>query len=125
MTHTGRVSRAFTHAHRQRLDRAAEHYLRKCYRTRTAARASRFAEELGLSPEYASWLVARILGMPLRDYLRGKQLAYAAKLLETLPADVTVEEIAVRSAFGTPRTFYRCFTAAYGMTPGAFRRLKK
>jgi AraC-like DNA-binding protein len=120
-----RASRIFTHADRQRLDRAADHYLRKCYRTRTAARASEFAAELERSPEYVSWLAARILGKPLRDYLRQKQLTYAAWLLRTLSPEITVEEIALRSAFGTPRTFHRCFLEAYGTTPGAFRDLKK
>lgn len=117
--------RIFTHAHRQRLDRAAEHYLRKCYRTNSAARASEFATELGLTPEYASWLAAKIVGMSLRDYLRGKQVVHAAWLLRTLPGEMTVEEIAIRSGFGTARTLYRCFLAAYGTTPGAFRGLKK
>jgi AraC-like DNA-binding protein len=118
-------ARIFTHAHRQRLDRAVDHYLRKCYHTSSAARASEFATELGLTPEYVSWLAAKILGMPLRDYLRGKQLVYAAWLLRTLPHGITIEEIALRSGFGTAGTLYRCFRAAYGVTPGAFRGLKK
>jgi AraC-like DNA-binding protein len=117
--------RVFTHAHRQRLSRAADHYLRQCYRTSSAARASEFAAELGMTPEYVSWLASRILGQPLRDYLRARQLAYAARLLQTLPREITVDEIAVRAGFGTPRTFYRCFLDAYGTTPGAFRQLKK
>ncbi|MGZ5441676.1 MAG: helix-turn-helix domain-containing protein [Thermoanaerobaculia bacterium] len=125
MTRTKKNARVFTHAHRQRLDRAAEHYLRKCYRTNNAARASEFAVELGLTPEYVSWLATKILGKSLRDYLREKQVKYAAWLLRTMPADVTVEEIAIRSGFGTPRTLYRCFENRYGTSPGAFRGLKK
>jgi AraC-like DNA-binding protein len=125
MTRRKKPPRRFTHAHRQRLDRAAEHYLRKCYRTNSAARASEFASELGLTPEYVSWLATRILGKPLRDYLRDKQVTYAAWLLRTLPQEITVEEIALRSGFGTPKTLYRWFLEAYGTTPGAFRGLKK
>jgi AraC-like DNA-binding protein len=117
--------RVFTHAHRQRLDRAADHYLRDCYRQKTAARASEFASQLGLTPEYISAIAPQILGKSLRDFLRDKQLAYAARLLGTLPATVTVEEIAVLAAFGTVRTFHRCFRDAYGTAPGAFRGLKK
>jgi AraC-like DNA-binding protein len=120
-----RRTHRFTHAHRQRLDRAADHYLRDCYRRRTAARASEFASQLGLTPEYVSAIAPQILGKSLRDFLRDKQLAYAARLLGTLPATVTVEEIAVLAAFGTVRTFHRCFKDAYGTTPGAFRGLKK
>lgn len=117
--------RTYTHLDRQRLDRAAEHYLRKCYRTNSAARASEFASELGLTPEYVSFLATQILGKPLRDYLREKQVRYAATLLSTLPEEITVEEIALRSGFGTVRTLHRCFLQAYGSTPGSFRGLKK
>jgi len=125
MTPRKSTPRTFTHAHRQRLHRAAEHYLRKCYRTNSAARASKLAYDLELTPEYVSSLATRLLGMSLREYLRRKQVQYAAWLLRTLPREVTIEEIALRSGFGTARTFYRCFLEAYGMTPGAFRELKK
>ena len=125
MPPTPRKPRVFTHADRQRLDRAAEHYLRKCYRASSAVRASEFAMELGLNPAYVSWLAARVLGQSLRDYLREKQLLYAAWLLQTLPPEITIAEIATRSGFGTTRTLYRCFQAAYGTSPGAFRELKK
>ena len=125
MTSSKRAPRTFTHAHRQRLHRAAEHYLRKCYSTRSAARASEFATELGLRPEYVSWLASKILGKPLHDYLREKQVAYAARLLRTMPAEVTIEDIAMRAGFGTTRTLYRCFIEAYGLPPGTFRKLKK
>jgi AraC-like DNA-binding protein len=97
--------------------------LRKCYKTNTAARASEFAAHLGLTPEYVSWLASRILGKSLHQYLREQQVAYAARLLETGP--LSVDEIAIRSGFGTHGTFYRWFFAVYGTTPGAFRELKK
>ena len=85
------------------------------------SRASELAADLELTPEYVSFLAAQVLGMSLHDYLRRKQAEYAAWLLRTLPPEITIEEIALRSAFGTVRTFYRCFREAYGMTPGAFR----
>jgi AraC-like DNA-binding protein len=125
MTRTKKNTRTFTHAHRQRLDRAADHYLQKCYRTNSAARASEFAMDLGLTPEYVSWLATKILGKSLRDFLREKQVAYAARLLEAAPPSVTVEEIAIRSGFGTAGTLYRWFVAVHGVTPGAYRGLKK
>ena len=78
---------------------------------------------LGLTPEYVSWLAAKILGKSLQAFLREKQAAYAARLLRITP--LTVDEIAIQSGFGTPATFYRWFVAIYGMTPAAFRRLKK
>lgn len=81
--------------------------------------------ELGLNPVYLSWLAMKILGQPLRDYLREKQLLYAAWLLQTLPPEITIAEIATRSGFGTVRSLYRCFETTYGTSPGAFRELKK
>lgn len=115
--------RIFTFAHRQRLDRAADHYLRACYRKKTAARTSEFATFLGVLPQYLSWIAPKILGKPLRVFLREKQVAYAAQLLKTTP--LTVEEIALRTGFGTAGTFYRWFVAIHGVPPAAFRELKK
>lgn len=108
------------HGLRQRLERAAELYLRECYRKRTAARADEFAEYLRLARPYLSRVVPEVLGVPLRDFLRQRQLEYARHLLETTP--LSTVQIAVAAAFGTRPTFYRCFVEAYGMTPGAYRR---
>lgn len=118
-----RPPRTFTHAHRQRLDRAADHYLERCYREQSAARASDFATYLGVTHPYLSGVATKIAGTTLRELLRAKQLAYAARLLRTTP--LTVEQIALRSGFGTEATFYRCFREAYGMPPGRFREVKK
>lgn len=102
-----------------RLERAAELYLHACYGTRTAARAEEFAEYLRVARPYLSRLVPELIGMPLRDFLRARQLKYAQRLLRTTPAPV--DQIAISSAFGTPWTFYRCFKAAFGMTPAEYR----
>lgn len=115
--------RTFTQADRQRLDRAAEHYLRACYKTKTAARASEFAVFLGVSTPYLSRIVPAMVGKPVRDFLRAKQIEYAVQLLRSTP--ISVDEIAIRCGFGTPWTFYRWFRKAYGMTPTAFREVMK
>ena len=115
--------RTFTHDHRQRLQRAAENYLRECYRTKKPARGKDFADSLDLTPEYVSWLGAQILGGSLHHYLRRKQVAYAERLLRTTP--LSVEEVAVRSGFGTRSTMHRWFLAVHDLTPTAFRELKK
>jgi len=114
-----RRSDTYTHLDRQRLERAAAHYLRDCYRQRTAARVSEFAAYLGVTAAHLSRTASAIVGMPVRDFLRAKQLGYSAQLLRTTP--LPIEEIALRCGFGTASTFYRWFTAAYGTTPGAFR----
>lgn len=118
-----RRPRTFTHTHRLRLERAAAHYLRDCYRRVTAARASEFATTLGVTAPYLSRIAPDILGMPLRDFLRQKQLDYAVRLLKTTP--LSAKEIAVRCGFGTVSTFYRWFRSTFETTPAAFREVMK
>ena len=110
----------FSRRDRRRLDRAADHYLLACYRNRTAARVTEFAAVLELTQPYLSRFVAAITGLPVRDYLRRRQLAYAEYLLRATP--LLVDEVAIASGFGDPSTFYRCFKAAYGSTPSVYRR---
>ena len=114
--------RTFTHGHRQGLDRAAEHFLRECYRKKKPARGKDFARSLDLTPEYVSWLAAQVLGQSLQRFLRQKQVQYAARLLRRTP--LSVEEIAARSGFGTRSTMHRWFVEAYGMGAAAFRERK-
>ena len=108
---------------RQRLERAAEHYLLICYRKRTAARVSEFAAVLRITQPYLSGIVRDVFGIPAREFLRRRQLGYATGLLRSTQA--TVAEIAVLSAFGTESTFSRCFARAFGTTPGRYRHLMK
>lgn len=115
--------RTYTVIHRQRLMRAIDVYLRWCYRHKTAARTSELAARLGVLPQYLSWIAPTILKKPLRVALREKQLEEAERLL--CLGVLSVDEIAICSAFGTPSTFYRWFIAKHGLSPSAFRELKK
>ena len=115
--------RTFTHWHRQGLGRAAEHFLRDCYRQKKPARAKDFARSLDRTPEYVSWLSAKVLGQSLQQFLRKKQVEYAARLLRRTP--LSVEEIAARSAFGTRSAMHRWFVKVYGAGPAAFRERKR
>lgn len=114
---------AFTHADRQRLERAIAHYLQRCYRHCTAARVSELAQLLGVDRAYLSRRAAKIFGMPLRDYLRKRQLEEAVRLLRTTP--LTTAVIARHSGFGTLGTLHNWFQTAYGMSPGAYREVTK
>jgi len=105
------------------LDRAAEHFLRDCYRRKKPARGKDFAQSLDLTPEYFSWLAAQALGESLHVFLRKKQVEYAARLLRRTP--LSVEEIAVRSGFGTRSAMHRWFVKVHGIGPAAFRERKK
>jgi len=118
-----RDTRTFTDDHRKRLDRAVTLYLQRCYRQATAARVSEFAAFLGRNQDYMSRTAAAILGMSLRDFLRAKQLAYAARLLRTTP--LPMKEIALKAGFGTISTFYRCFNGLHKMPPATFREVMK
>jgi AraC-like DNA-binding protein len=109
----------FSRRDRRRLDRAADHYLHACYRNRTAARVTEFAAVLELTQPYLSRFVAAVTGLPVRDYLRQRQLAYTEYLLQATP--LPVDKVAVASGFGDSSTFYRCFKAAYGSTPSVYR----
>jgi AraC-like DNA-binding protein len=98
-----RKARTFTHEDRQRFQRAIELYLEECYREQKASRGQDFAERLDLTVPYASWLATQLLGIPLVDWMRRKQLEYATALLDRTP--LSVEEIARQAAFGTRSTF--------------------
>jgi len=111
-------------ADRRRLEDAAEFYLHACYGTRTAARAEEFAAYLALARPYLSRRVTELIGIPVRDFLRERQLAYAQRLLRTMPL-LSIEQIALASAFGTGWTFHRCFKAAFGMTPAEYRERER
>src|SRR5918912_4049778 len=113
--------RSFTHADRQRLERAIQHYLRDCYKRVTSARVSECAAFVGWTVPYLSRIATEILGMPVLDYMRRSQVAFAVRLLRTTP--LPAEEIALRAAFGSVPTFYRWFRAVEGMTPAAFREV--
>ena len=117
-TRRGKKPPTFTPGQRQGLDRAAEHFLRECYRLKKPARAKDFARSLDLTPAYLSWLGSQIVG-GLHAFLRSKQVEHAARLLRRTP--LSVGEIAARSAFGTRSAMHRWFVQAYGMGPAAFR----
>lgn len=118
-----RRPRRFTHAHRQRLDRAAEHYLRECFRKSTRATVAEFATDLGCHPDYLTRTAASILGASLLDFLRKKQMAEAERLIRV--TTLSIREIALRAGFGTVSTFYRRFRESHGMSPGTFRQVRK
>lgn len=61
--------------------------------------------------------------MPLREYLRTKQLEEAERLITKTP--LRMHEIALHAGFGTTSTFYRCFKQAHGVPPGTFREVRK
>lgn len=105
---------------RARFRRAIERYLAYCYRRRTAARVSEFADVLGANRQHVSRTIASLFGMPLRRVLREYQLAYAEQILRTVP-DLPIEEVALIAGFGHRSSFFRIYRRERGMTPGEYR----
>src|SRR5947209_5583572 len=65
-------------------------------------------------------LVAALSGHSVRDFLRRRQLPYAAHLLTAAP-NRSVKDVAIASGFGTASTFHRSFKAAYAISPAEYR----
>jgi AraC-like DNA-binding protein len=110
-------------ANRKRYERIIDRYLRECYSTRTAVRASQVSAKLQANRQYISKTIARLFGRPLKIVLREKQLAYAAKLL--LKTNLAIDYVGSASGFGHRSTFFRLFERQYGITPHAYRKQKQ
>ncbi len=80
---------------------------------------SNLAEMLGYSECYVSRKFGEISGMPLRDYLRYRKLAFALK--DIRDTDDGVLDIAIKYGFSSHEAFTRAFKEAYGVTPREYR----
>jgi two-component system response regulator YesN len=118
-----RKPRTFTFAHRQRFVRAAEHYVQECFRRQVVIQTRGFARTIEVTPQYASWLGSQLLGMTLLEWFQARQIEYAVKLLRRNVLEI--HEIASLTGFGSIRSFQRAFRKLTGLTPSAFRTLKK
>lgn len=78
------------------------------------------ARRLGYSEFYTTRKFREIAGMPLRDYLRHRRLAFALK--EVRDSEKSLLDIAVDYGFSSHEAFTRAFKSAYGVTPSDYRR---
>lgn len=78
------------------------------------------AREMGYSPSWFSRVFREISGMQFRDYLRNRRLAFALKELRDTGRRVL--DIAMDYGFSSQEAFTRAFRAAYGITPGMYRK---
>lgn len=85
--------------------------------TLTLAQLSR---ALGYSPFYVSRKFRETAGMPLRDYLCARRLAFALQELRDTRRGIL--EIALDYGFSSHEAFTRAFRELYGMTPSEYRR---
>lgn len=75
--------------------------------------------QFGYSDFYTSRKFCEISGMTLKDYIRGRRLAFALK--EIRDSDSSVLEIAVKYGFSSNEAFTRAFKDFYGTTPTEYR----
>lgn len=78
------------------------------------------AQSVGYSEFYVSRKFSEIAGMQLRDYLRGRKLAFALK--DIRDTDDGILDIALRYGFSSHEAFTRAFKLSYGVTPSEYRR---
>lgn len=78
---------------------------------------------LGYSEFHTTRKFKQILGMPFRDYLRLRRLAFALK--EVRDGGRSFLEIAIDYGFSSHEAFTRAFKAAYGVTPREYRKNPK
>lgn len=80
---------------------------------------SNLAKSIGYSEYYVSRKFRNISGMQLRDYLRGRRLAFALK--DIRDTEDGLLDIAIRYGFSSHEAFTRAFKEAYGTTPSEYR----
>ena len=78
------------------------------------------ADQFNLTPNYFSSLIKRELRMPAQDYIQGKILDAAKKLLDTTA--MSVGEIAEELGFSYPNHFTRLFKSKTGQSPQQYRK---
>jgi AraC-like DNA-binding protein len=100
--------------------RGVDAYLDSCYRTRSRASASEFAQQFDIPPATLTRTFKRLFGKTPLQYFRAQQLAYAARLLRRTTQ--TADDIAAITGLGTRTTFFRLFVAQFGLRPDEYRR---
>lgn len=78
------------------------------------------ARKLGYSEFHTTRKFREISGMPFRDYLRSRRLAFA--LRELRDSSRSILDIAFDYGFSSHEAFTRAFQAAYGVAPSTYRK---
>lgn len=81
------------------------------------------AKENGYSEFHMARKFKEIAGIPFRDYLRRRRLAFA--LIELRDTDKGILDIAMDYGFSSHEAFCRSFKALYGIPPSAYRAKPK
>lgn len=78
------------------------------------------ARRLGYSEFHTTRKFKEISGMPLRDYLRRRKLAFALK--EVRDSEKSMLDIAFNYGFSSHEAFTRAFKGTYGVAPAEYRK---
>lgn len=81
------------------------------------------SHKLGYSEFYTTRKFKEISGMPLRDYLRNRKLAFALKAVRD--SEKGLLDIAFDYGFSSHESFTRAFKKTYGITPSEYRKRPK
>ncbi|OKP96076.1 helix-turn-helix transcriptional regulator [Paenibacillus sp. P46E] len=78
------------------------------------------SRKLGYSEFHTTRKFKEISGMPFRDYLRNRKLAFALK--EVRDSERSILDIAFDYGFSSHEAFTRAFKGTYGVTPSEYRK---
>ncbi|WP_343208712.1 helix-turn-helix transcriptional regulator [Anaerolentibacter hominis] len=78
------------------------------------------SRRLGYSEFYTTRKFKEIAGMPFKDYVRQRKLAFALK--EVRDSGKSLLDIAFDYGFSSHEAFTRAFKGAYGITPSEYRK---
>lgn len=81
------------------------------------------SRRLGYSEFHTTRKFKEISGMPFREYLRNRKLAFALK--EVRDGEKSLLEIAFDYGFSSHEAFTRAFKGTYGVTPSEYRKHPK
>ncbi len=81
------------------------------------------SQKLGYSEFHTTRKFKEITGLPFREYLQKRRLAFALK--EVRDNEKSLIDIAFRYSFSSHEAFTRAFKSAYGVTPSCYRKSPK